>query len=130
MKTVLDEENEENVLLSFQEAAEDSSDEELLAGREEAGDNEDSSDDDEVADPPQEVDSRLPFKCPAGFQALEKPAAFITSATGVKDLFIVMLWKEDGWELGKVVKYARIESIYRVVLGGTPYVLVKGKWFP
>ncbi|KAK3261756.1 hypothetical protein CYMTET_29351, partial [Cymbomonas tetramitiformis] len=101
LKTVLNEEDEENVLLSFQEVAEDSSDEELPAGREEAGDNEDSSDDDEVAEPPQDVDSRLPFECPIGFQALEKPAAFITSATGVTDLFIVMLWKEDGWELGK-----------------------------
>ncbi|KAK3281666.1 hypothetical protein CYMTET_3650 [Cymbomonas tetramitiformis] len=51
LKTV-NEEDEENVLLSFQEVAEDSSDEELPAGREEAGDNEDSSDDDEVAEPP------------------------------------------------------------------------------
>ncbi|KAK3277827.1 hypothetical protein CYMTET_14191 [Cymbomonas tetramitiformis] len=99
LSTVLSPEDQEDVLRTF-DTVEDSSDEELPAG-DDVGEGD--SDDDGELDlaEPEIADSRLAFECPTGFSVIEKPAALISSVQGLKDLFIAMLWKEEGWELGK-----------------------------
>ncbi|KAK3244258.1 hypothetical protein CYMTET_6821 [Cymbomonas tetramitiformis] len=101
LSTVLSPEDQEDVLRTF-DTVEDSSDEELPAG-DDVGEGD--SDDDGELDlaEPEIADSRLAFECPTGFSVIEKPAALISSVQGLKDLFIAMLWKEEGWELGKKV---------------------------
>ncbi|KAK3275087.1 hypothetical protein CYMTET_16762 [Cymbomonas tetramitiformis] len=63
---------------------------------------------------PEIADSRLAFECPSGFSVIEKPAAFISSAQGLKDLYIAMLWKEEGWELGKTLRNPILEVSWGV----------------
>ncbi|KAK3282159.1 hypothetical protein CYMTET_10088 [Cymbomonas tetramitiformis] len=112
LQTVLIE-DEAEVMLSFEEEI-DSSDDELPAG--EIVEESDSDEELDTAEPVT-VDSRKVFVCPDGFKALDKPATFISSAEGLKDLFIVMLWSVDGWEVGKVAKYApkRVRHNYDIL---------------
>ncbi|KAK3249826.1 hypothetical protein CYMTET_40765 [Cymbomonas tetramitiformis] len=114
LKSVLPVDEQEDVLLCLENEF-DSSDDELSAGEEAVA----SDDDDELdTTEPEQVDHRAVFECPSAFKALEKPASLLSSAEGIfKGLFILMLWEGDGWELGKVLKYAprRVRHNYDIL---------------
>ncbi|KAK3281619.1 hypothetical protein CYMTET_10596 [Cymbomonas tetramitiformis] len=82
----------------------DSSDDELPCG----------SAADMQADAVCEVDGTAPtntvqsmaFECPEGFAVVEKPNTFLSGAVTFRTLFILMLWKGEGWQVGKINKYA------------------------
>ena len=100
-ETVLTPEDADDVARSYEEGF--SSEDEMLP----AGDTAAPAEHAELEeDEPEVVDHREPFTCPAGFTALEKPAVFFSGACTVKDLYICMLWKTDGWQLGRVKKFA------------------------
>ncbi|KAK3249884.1 hypothetical protein CYMTET_40710 [Cymbomonas tetramitiformis] len=101
--TVLTPEDADDVARTFEMEA-DSSDDELLVG--DAHTTFPDTDEDEDVSEPVIVDSRKVFECPPGFTALEKPTTFLSGSEALKDLFVLMLWKVDGWELGKVKKFA------------------------
>ncbi|KAK3280879.1 hypothetical protein CYMTET_11303 [Cymbomonas tetramitiformis] len=115
LKSVLPVDEQEDVLLSFENEF-DSSDDELPAGEEAVA----SDSDDELDVPhsePEQLDHRAVFECPSALKALEKPASLLSSAEGIKGLFILMLWEGQGWELGKVLKYAprRVRHNYDIL---------------
>ncbi|KAK3289087.1 hypothetical protein CYMTET_3443 [Cymbomonas tetramitiformis] len=91
LNTVLTPEDAEDVVLSF-ETEVDSDDDELSAGDAVDGPEEESEDD---LDEPVVVDQSQIFVCPPGFKALDKSGDFLAGA----ELFILMLWKDEGWEL-------------------------------
>ncbi|KAK3283343.1 hypothetical protein CYMTET_8956 [Cymbomonas tetramitiformis] len=101
--TVLTPEDADDVARTFEMEA-DSSDDELPVG--DAHTTFPDTDEDEDVSEPVIVVSRKVFECPPGFTALEKPTTFLSGSEALKDLFVLMLWKVDGWELGKVKKFA------------------------
>eukprot|EP00854_Cymbomonas_tetramitiformis_P031265 gene31265-biopygen32737 len=114
LSTVLSPKDQEDVLRTF-DSVEDSSDDELPAGDDlgEGASDEDEEGELDLAEP-EIADSRLAFECPSGFSVIEKPAALISSVQGLKDLFIAMLWKEEGWELGKTLRNPILEVSWGV----------------
>ncbi|KAK3287631.1 hypothetical protein CYMTET_4875 [Cymbomonas tetramitiformis] len=103
--TVLSPEDAADVVLSF-ETELDSSDDDLPCG--EAGTAQEplEAEDDDIDVSLPAVVHRMAFQCPAGFSVAEKPSAFLTGATTFRAVFILMLWKAEGWQVGKIKKYA------------------------
>ncbi|KAK3287883.1 hypothetical protein CYMTET_4616 [Cymbomonas tetramitiformis] len=109
LTTVLPVDEQDEVLLSFENEL-DSSDDELPAST--AAPQEEEEEEDMDTTEPELVDHRKVFDCPTGFKALEKPATFLSSAETLTGLFILMLWEAEGWELGKLMNYAPKRSKY------------------
>ncbi|KAK3244396.1 hypothetical protein CYMTET_45986 [Cymbomonas tetramitiformis] len=101
--TVLSPEDAADVVLSFENEL-DSSDDDLPCG--EAGTAQEplEAEDDDIDVSLPAVVHRMAFQCPAGFSVVEKPSAFLTGATTFRAVFILMLWKAEGWQVGKIKK--------------------------
>ncbi|KAK3245713.1 hypothetical protein CYMTET_4112 [Cymbomonas tetramitiformis] len=103
-RTVLSAEEADEVLAEFQDQDYDSDVEELPAGDPSIDIDSEEEELDETR--PEVSDLRRAFETPAGYSVLEKPVTFLAGAEALQGLYIVMLWAHEGWEIGKVKKFA------------------------
>ena len=103
-RTVLSAEEADEVLADFRNQDYESDVEELPAGDPSIDTDSEEEELDETR--PEVSDLRRAFETPAGYSVLEKPVTFLAGAEAMQGLYIVMLWAHEGWEIGKVKKFA------------------------